>query len=105
MVAEHGRLPVTPEVETGVAQSLLLCVAEAVTVPKQTMTLMPGLEIKTGTHSSVAPPSSHVSARTYAWREGRSLDEVASQPMPDWLITMTTKAKVAVNYRPVRTVA
>lgn len=47
--------------------------------------LRPGIDLRADGGCVVAPPSLHSSGRRYAWMAGRSPDECALAPLPDWL--------------------
>jgi hypothetical protein len=51
--------------------------------------LGPGLELKAERGIVIAPPSVHASGARYAWRPGRSPDEVVLAPLPAWLETLS----------------
>jgi hypothetical protein len=83
----HGALPATCEVLTGGGGRHLYFQLPRVTLASR-VALAPGVDVRAHGGLVVAPPSLHGSGRRYAWRRGRSLDDVDLAPMPEWLVEL-----------------
>jgi hypothetical protein len=64
-------------------------VAEQMTEPP----LGPGVDIRARGGYIVAPPSRHISGRSYCWSVDHHPQEVSLAPAPDWLITRLSTAR------------
>lgn len=84
LLSQHGPLPPTPEVLTGGGRHIVLQAIPGM----NKVTLGPGLEFLSGQGCYVvAPPSRHISGRSYLWKvSSRPTDvAVASCPEEVWL--------------------
>lgn len=88
--AEHGPLPLTTRALTGGGgQHIFFKVPAGIEIRNSTGDsggLAPGLDIRGSGGYVVAPPSLHMSGRTYAWSVDHHPDEVAPADMPAWLV-------------------
>jgi len=55
--------------------------------------LGPGVDVRARGGYIVAPPSQHISGRSYAWSVDHHPQEVSLAPAPDWLIARLTTAR------------
>lgn len=84
----NGPLPATVEALTGGGGRHLYFRHPGVATANRVGLAM-GIDLRGDGGCVVAPPSLHASGRRYAWLEGRSPDEIAPAPMPDWLLRLT----------------
>ncbi len=82
----YGSLPKTVEAMTGGGGRHLLFKHPGVKIKCSAGILAPGLDIRADEGYVVAPPSLHLSGRTYTWGKEHSLDDRALAPIPDWLL-------------------
>lgn len=61
----------------------------------------PGLDIRADGGYVVAPPSLHESGRRYVWDVGAHPDDLAPQPIPEWLLARITSSDLANGHHPV----
>jgi hypothetical protein len=101
---EHGELPLTWRSLTGGGgQHILFTYRGGVRVPNIVAKLMdepplgPGIDIRSKGGYIVAPPSRHISGRSYAWSVDHHPKDVPLAPAPDWLITRLTTARGAAT--------
>ena len=86
--ARHGALPATVEVRTGGGGwHLYFAQPEEGPAVRSDAALAPGIDVRGAGGLVVAPPSLHASGHLYGWRVGRSPDEIAVAPLPEWLVT------------------
>lgn len=83
--AQHGALPPTPTSRTGGGGSHLLFALPGAPLGDSTSRIAKGVDVRATGGYIVAPPSSHVSGASYAWRTGAEPWALALAPMPLWL--------------------
>ena len=86
LVDRYGMVPVTPEVQTG-GGGTHLWFRSGAELPS--VTLAPGVELKSEGGMVVAPPSRHASGGTYRWRPGGEPDVLAPASLPSWISELT----------------
>lgn len=88
--AEHGSLPETCRSITGGGGEHVFFRPPAGVKIRNSIGdkggLAPGLDIRSTGGYIVAPPSLHVSGRSYAWSVDHHPDDVPPAPMPDWMV-------------------
>jgi hypothetical protein len=82
---EHGRLPPTPEAETGGGGRHLYFAHPGVPVHNR-VGLLPGVDLRADGGCVVAPPSLHPSGRRYRWAAQRAPEDLPLAPLPRWLL-------------------
>ena len=83
----HGSIPHTIETITGGnGRHLYFRYPQGAKVANSVGKLGPGLDIRSTGGVVVAPPSKHVSGKTYGWKDGRALGQTALAELPDWLL-------------------
>jgi hypothetical protein len=82
----YGELPPTWRALTGGGVHIYFW-PPAVQIANSTKLLGPGLDIRGVGGYVVAPPSLHISGRTYAWSVDHHPDEVPIAPMPGWMVS------------------
>lgn len=92
--AKNDALPHTPESLTGGGGRHLLFAHPGGMIDNK-VRIAPGLDIRADGGYIVAPPSLHVSGRTYAWELSAHPDDVPPAPPPLWLLTTIAAAKTA----------
>jgi hypothetical protein len=97
---EHGELPLTWRVLTGGGGEHIIYAApdgvEITSFAANTMANPPlgrGIDVRARGGYIVAPPSRHVSGRSYAWSVDHHPADVPLAFAPDWLITRLTAAR------------
>ena len=79
---EVGKMPETVTALTGSGgQHLFFAVEQG--YKSKAGALGPGLDVRSGGGYVVAPPSRHVSGRSYEWEVGHAPDEIDLAPLPD----------------------
>lgn len=106
LLARHGKLESTMRVETG-GGGLHFYFEHPNGGLALRGKLAPGLDVKHGGGSIIAPPSLHATGRRYTWADGASPRDVAPAPVPSWLLSLLTAPIVRVpiareNPRPTR---
>jgi hypothetical protein len=98
--AEHGELPLTWRVLTGGGgEHIIFAASDGVDVvnviAKQTTDppLGCGVDVRARGGYIVAPPSRHMSGRTYAWSVDHHPADVPLAPTPDWLAEKLTRGR------------
>ena len=91
---EHGPLPETWRFLTGGGGEHILFRHPGRRVPNSAGTLGEGLDIRGDGGYIVAPPSRHVSGRSYAISVDHHPEDVALADAPDWLLEKITKPPV-----------
>jgi Bifunctional DNA primase/polymerase, N-terminal len=104
--AEHGEMPSTWRVITGGAGEHIIFAApdgvEISNVVAENMKDPPlgaGIDVRAKGGYIVAPPSRHISGRSYAWSVDHHPADVPLAPAPDWLITRLT-ARTTTDFAP-----
>lgn len=64
--------------------------------------LAPGVDIRGDGGYIVAPPSLHVSGRTYEWEIDHAPEDLALAPVPAWLLTLLTSSAHPATKQPLR---
>lgn len=82
----YAPLPITVETVTGGGGRHLLFTHPDVNIRSTASVLAPGLDIRADGSYIVAPPSLHLSERTYTWGKEHALEERALASMPEWLL-------------------
>jgi hypothetical protein len=97
---EHGELPLTWRSLTGGGGSHRIYTApDGVEIACVIASLMknpplgPGIDVRARGGYIVAPPSRHISGRSYAWSVDHHPADVPLAPAPDWLIERLTRAR------------
>jgi hypothetical protein len=84
-----GETPETVEALTGSGGRHLYFLAPAgVLIASGKDSLGPGIDVRGENGYVVAPPSQHVSGRTYEWDSFSHPDDTAIAPMPEWLLAL-----------------
>lgn len=83
--AQHGKLPLTPEVLTGGGGRHLYFKSPEGLVLSSNGKAGPGLDFKASGGYVIAPPSIHESGREYTWEHSARIDEVELADLPGWL--------------------
>jgi hypothetical protein len=98
--SEHGEMPHTWRSLTGGGgQHIVFACPDGVIVPNVSAKIMddpplgPGIDIRTKGGYIVAPPSRHISGRSYAWSVDHHPADVSLAPAPNWLIERLTSAR------------
>lgn len=89
--AQHGPLPATVEALTGGGGRHLLFRHPATPV-RNTVGLLPHLDVRGDGGYIVAPPSRHASGRQYVWEVSSRPGEVELAEAPGWLLDLLTPA-------------
>jgi hypothetical protein len=90
---EHGPLPSTITCRTGGGGQHFYFSADGLTVRSNTSGVLgKGLDVKAGGGFVVAPPSTHISGRAYAWDPTRHPDQTPLAPLPDWMAARLAKS-------------
>jgi Bifunctional DNA primase/polymerase, N-terminal len=99
---EHGEFPATWQSLTGSGgdHRLFTCpagveVKNVVAKQMDNPPLGPGIDIRTRGGYFIAPPSRHISGRSYAWSVDHHPQDVPLAPAPDWLIARLTTRTAA----------
>lgn len=92
LVAEHGRLPDTPQSLTGGGGIHYLFSHPGVEIRNSAGKLGPGLDIRGDGGYIIVPPSIHPSGRAYAWEMSSLPSKVSLACPPDWLIQMLSSS-------------
>ncbi len=97
--AAHGPLPLTVESSTGGGgRHLFLGTPDDRRLIRNSAgALGAGIDIRGDGGFVVAPPSPHASGTAYTWTAGRSPDEVAVAPAPDWLLDLLQPSRTAAG--------
>ena len=103
LLAQHGKLESTMRVETG-GGGLHFYFEHPSGGLALRSKIAPGLDVKHGGGTIVAPPSLHASGRRYTWADGASPRDVAPAPVPPWLLAELAPIRKAVPERPTRPV-
>lgn len=82
---EHELLPTTWRVLTGGGGEHVYFAAPDFEIRNSAGRLGPGLDIRGAGGYVVAPPSTHISGRPYAWSVDHHPDEALLAPIPDWM--------------------
>jgi hypothetical protein len=91
LLAVHadGATPETVEALTGGGGRHLLFQAPAdLLIASSKDAIGPGIDVRAENGYIVAPPSTHVSGRTYAWDAFSHLDDTPIAPLPSWLLQL-----------------
>jgi len=84
-----GETPNTVEALTGSGgRHLYFRAPEGTVVPSSKDALGPGLDVRGENGYVVAPPSSHVSGRTYEWDSFSHPEDLEVAPLPAWLLAL-----------------
>jgi hypothetical protein len=84
--AVHGELPLTWRTLTGGGgEHVYFAAPPGGLIPSSVEKLAPGLDVRGAGGYVVAPPSVHISGRSYAWSIDHHPDDVALAPTPQWL--------------------
>ena len=101
---EHGELPPTWRVLTGGGgEHLLFAAPDGVAIANVVAALMaepplgPGIDVRARGGYIVAPPSRHISGRSYVWSVDHHPQNVPLAPAPDWLIEKLTARTAETN--------
>jgi len=86
--AKYGKLPETPQVLTGYGWQFYFRQPVGITVPCSTGAIAPGIDVRGTGGYVVAPPSTHISGRRYAWEWQSRIDEIPLAEPPDWLFEL-----------------
>jgi hypothetical protein len=92
LVAQHGSMPVVPEVTTGRGRHLYFAYDERV---KNSAKKLPKIDTRSTGGYVVAPPSIHPDGRVYTWAAGASPRERTVAPAPEWLIELFAPKKAS----------
>jgi Bifunctional DNA primase/polymerase, N-terminal/Primase C terminal 1 (PriCT-1) len=100
---EHGEMPPTWRVLTGGGGEhvLFVCpdgveISNVVAAQMESPPLGPGIDVRARGGYIVAPPSRHISGRSYAWSVDHHPQDVPLAPAPDWLVArLTTRRTMA----------
>lgn len=90
LIAEHGKLPDTPEVLTGGGGRHIYFRHPGVPI-KNTVNLVPGVDIRADGGLVVVPSSVHKSGKRYEWEASSYPHRVPLAPLPDWLLQRLNK--------------
>jgi len=85
LIDEVGGLPDTPEVLTGGGGRHFYFRHPGGQVPNSAGTLGPGLDVRGDDGFVIAPPSTHISGRDYAWEASAEIADVPLAELPDAL--------------------
>jgi hypothetical protein len=98
--AEHGEMPLTWRTLTGGGEHIFFTCPDGVEVSNvvakteikfgREPPLGPGIDIRTKGGYVIAPPSRHISGRSYAWSVDHHPANVPLAPSPDWLVERLT---------------
>jgi len=100
LTAQHGALPLVPEVITGRGRHLYFSFDERV---KNSAKRLPKIDTRSTGGYVVAPPSVHPDGRRYEWGAGKSPRERSVAPAPEWLVELFAPRKASPTpgaYRP-----
>lgn len=86
LIKEFGELPPCPQVLTGGGGSHFYFSAHP-KIGKTISSLLPGIDLKADGYV-VAPPSKHLSGKTYAWSVDGDIFDVKPCPAPEWLLDL-----------------
>lgn len=102
LVARHGPLPETLEVETGNnGRHIYLLAPPDLTIRNDAgRALGVGIDIRGDGGQVLAPPTVHPNGTPYRWAEGRSPEECVPQPAPRWLLDLIVKKDVELPTTP-----
>ncbi len=92
LIREHGPLPQTIEAQTG-GGGRHIYFAHPGGVVHNKVGLAPGMDLRGDGGCVVAPPSVHVSGRTYQWLPDHDSQYVSLAPMPHWLLRMASDSQ------------
>jgi len=84
---EQGPLPDTPESLTGQGRHLLFPYPDSVRITNKAG-IRPGLDLRGDGGYILAPPSQHITGRSYTWEASHALGDVPLAPVPDWLLAL-----------------
>lgn len=102
--AEHGALPPTVRALTGGGGEHIFFRPPAGMEIRNSAGdsggLAPGLDIRGAGGYVVAPPSLHLSGRTYEWSVDHHPDEVTAADMPAWLVALLVQPAAGVGRAP-----
>lgn len=85
LIQEHGPLPHTVEAHTG-GGGRHLYFSHPGGVVRNKVGLAPGIDLRGDGGCVVAPPSTHVSGKSYEWLPGHDPTHAVLAPMPGWLL-------------------
>lgn len=91
--SQYEKLPETVEVITGSNGRHLYFAKPKKAIRNSASQLGPGLDIRSDGGYVVAPPSTHISGKTYEWELSSQPDDVAVASIPQWLLEKLTKAR------------
>jgi len=94
---KHGPLPDTWRFLTGGGGEHILFRHPGGKISNSAGTLGPGLDIRGDGGCIVAPPSRHVSGRSYAISVDHHPEDVALADAPDWLLKCVTTTRIAAR--------
>jgi hypothetical protein len=86
---QHGALPDTVRVQTGNGTHIYFS-HPGTGVPNR-VGIRPGLDLRSDGGYVIAPPSMHVSGRSYAFELGYEPDAIPLTQTPPWLLTLLTE--------------
>lgn len=87
LIKNHGPLPSTPKANSGGGGWHIYFEYPGKKFKGRNDFPGPGIDIKADGGYIIAPPSLHVSGKTYQWAEGASLDDLDLAALPKWLQT------------------
>jgi len=85
-LAGYPELPETPTSSTAKGRHYYFRAPDP--PPPNRVRVLAGVDVRSAGGYVIAPPSVHPSGTVYQWAEGRSPDDVAVAPCPDWLIAL-----------------
>ncbi len=86
LILEHCPLPETVQVTTGGGGEHFYFATANNPISSSTGRIAAGIDVKADGGYVVAPPSTHVSGKCYAWVHGHSPTEMNPAELPDWLL-------------------
>jgi hypothetical protein len=101
LIDRHGDLRDVPRVRTGAGGWHLYFAHPGVPVPNSAGRLGPGLDVRGDGGYVIAPPSGHVSGRSYRWE----IEPASLPPLPNWLKDEAARLDRSRASRPARTAA